>query len=64
MTDKPHQLNFAYERLGDENVVAIRCTRHPNFVAARYSWPSTEELMVIGREHDPDYDWVEHYRWH
>lgn len=64
MADPEHTLSSSYERLGDENVVVTRCTKHPDWSAATYTWPSQEELLVLGRKHDPEYDWAEHYRWH
>ena len=61
MTQPKHTLSFAYERLGDENVVAVRCTQHPDFVESVYTWPSNEQLRIIGTAHDPDYDWHQEY---
>jgi hypothetical protein len=63
--DEPqHALNCAYERLGDDNMVVIRCAMHPGTIDAYYTWPTQQELLATGKKHDPEYDWSEHYRWH
>jgi len=64
MSEPKHALSSSYERLGDENVVVTRCTQHPNWSDSTFTWPTHEELLIMGRKHDPDYDWNYHYMWH
>jgi len=64
MSEPEHILTSSYERLGDENVVVTRCTKHPNFSDSTFTWPTQDQLRIIAHKHDPEYDWEEHYRWH
>ena len=54
MSETRHRFSQAYERLGDDTMVVVRCmTCQGNIVGAFYGWPSEMELDELHEAHTP-----------